>query len=202
MSMRAVVTDQALNISTRFLENVLSDYDRHDFMVRFWDGTLWGNTHNPRFVLVLNHPGALRQMFSTVSELSFGESFVRGDFDLEGDIEAAFELGDFLLQRDQSLPDRVRIGALLLKLPTGAFSEASNGARLHGAVHSKNRDRAAISYHYNVSNDFYALWLDRRMVYSWRISRLAWKVSTVRRNKNWNTSAGSCVCSQATICWI
>lgn len=166
MSMRAVVTDQAVNISTRFLENVLSGYDRHDFMVRFWDGTPWGNSHNPRFVMTLNHPGALRQMFSAASELSFGEAFVRGDFDLEGDIEAAFELGDFLLQGEQSISERMRIGALLLKLPTAAHLEASGRTRLQGAVHSKNRDRAAVTYHYDVSNDFYALWLDRRMVYS------------------------------------
>ena len=30
----------------------------------------------------------------------------------------------------------------------------------------KERDKQAISYHYNRSNDFYALWLDQRMVYS------------------------------------
>jgi cyclopropane-fatty-acyl-phospholipid synthase len=166
MPMRAVVTDQAVGISTRFLENVISGYDGSDFMVRFWDGTRWGNTRDPRFVLVLNHPGALRQMFSAASELSFGEALVKGDFDLEGDIEAALELGDFLLRREQSIPERMRIGALLLKLPAGARSEARGGACLHGAVHSKGRDRAAVSYHYNISNDFYALWLDRRMVYS------------------------------------
>jgi cyclopropane-fatty-acyl-phospholipid synthase len=166
MSMRAIVTDQAVNISTRFLENVLLGYDRHDFMVRFWDGTSWGNTRNPRFVMVINHPGALRQMFSAASELSFGEAFVRGDFDLEGDIEAAFELGDYLLQREQSIPERMRIGALLLKLPAATHTEASGGTQLRGAVHSRSRDRAAVTYHYDVSNDFYSLWLDRRMVYS------------------------------------
>ena len=164
--MRAVVTDQAVNLSIRFLENVLSSYDCHNFMARFWDGSSWGNTRNPRFVMVLNHPGALRQMFSVASELSFGEAFVRGDFDLEGDIEAAFELGDYLLQREQSIPERMRIGALLLKLPAAAHTETSGGTQLRGAVHSRSRDRAAVTYHYDVSNDFYSLWLDRRMVYS------------------------------------
>jgi cyclopropane-fatty-acyl-phospholipid synthase len=32
--------------------------------------------------------------------------------------------------------------------------------------HSKNENRAAIRFHYDVSNDFYRLWLDRAMVYS------------------------------------
>ncbi|MBN1218413.1 MAG: class I SAM-dependent methyltransferase [Anaerolineae bacterium] len=47
--------------------------------------------------------------------------------------------------------------------------EARNGrqaATLDGEAHSLNRDRQAVTYHYNVSNDFYAFWLDRRMVYS------------------------------------
>ena len=35
-----------------------------------------------------------------------------------------------------------------------------------GGQHSKRRDRQAVTYHYNLSNDFYSLWLDRRMVYS------------------------------------
>ena len=39
-------------------------------------------------------------------------------------------------------------------------------ARLSGTRHSRERDRAAITYHYDVGNEFYALWLDRRMVYS------------------------------------
>ena len=39
-------------------------------------------------------------------------------------------------------------------------------ADLDGEVHSIDRDRQAISYHYDVSNDFYALWLDRNLVYS------------------------------------
>src|SRR3989454_11417290 len=33
-------------------------------------------------------------------------------------------------------------------------------------VRAKQRDRQAIAFHYDVSNDFYALFLDRRMVYT------------------------------------
>src|SRR5205814_2410898 len=35
-----------------------------------------------------------------------------------------------------------------------------------GKRHELSRDKAAIQYHYDVGNDFYALWLDERMVYS------------------------------------
>src|SRR5690606_18731832 len=32
--------------------------------------------------------------------------------------------------------------------------------------HSRTRDRQAVSFHYDVSNEFYRLWLDSRMIYS------------------------------------
>jgi cyclopropane-fatty-acyl-phospholipid synthase len=106
-------------------------------------------------------------MLMSPSELTLGEAFIHDDFDIEGDIEGAFELADFLLSRDFSVMDKLKLGGMLTRLP--AESEPQNGrqgADLVGSVHSKERDRKAISYHYDVSNDFYALWLDRSMVYS------------------------------------
>src|SRR6184192_409165 len=40
------------------------------------------------------------------------------------------------------------------------------GAKVRGLLHSKERDREATNYHYDRSNDFFALWLDTRMIYS------------------------------------
>lgn len=39
-------------------------------------------------------------------------------------------------------------------------------AKLRGKQHLVERDRQAVTYHYDVSNDFYALWLDPGMMYS------------------------------------
>jgi cyclopropane-fatty-acyl-phospholipid synthase len=62
---------------------------------------------------------------------------------------------------------QVRYGKRLLSLPnTGQPRPGDTAAKLRGSIHSKERDRQAITYHYDRSNDFYALWLDRRMVYS------------------------------------
>ena len=44
-------------------------------------------------------------------------------------------------------------------------------ARIHGRLHSRARDRAVISHHYDLSNDFYALVLDESMAYSSRVLR-------------------------------
>ena len=78
---------------------LLADYPRRDFQVRLWDSTTWGRENQPRFTLVLKHAGALRAMFLSPSELGAGRSLHLRRFDIEGDIEAAFELADYFLVR-------------------------------------------------------------------------------------------------------
>jgi cyclopropane-fatty-acyl-phospholipid synthase len=159
--------DPSINISVRLLEELTTNYHGRGFAVRLWDGTEWCHAHPPHFTLVLSYPGALRNMFMSPSELTLGEAFIHDDFDIEGDIEGAFELADFLLSRDFSVMDKLKFGGMLTRLPAGSeHQNGRQGADLPGSVHSKERDRKAVAYHYNVSNDFYSLWLDRSMVYS------------------------------------
>ncbi len=160
-------TDQTARASIYFLEQLTAEYRRDNFGVRLWDGTKWGDTNQPRFTLVLKHPGALRSMFMPPSELTLGEAFIYNDFDIEGDVEAAVELARYLLIREYSITEKLRYRNLLAKLPAAAGKyNHRQGADLSGAVHSKERDRCAVTYHYDVSNEFYSLWLDRSMTYS------------------------------------
>jgi cyclopropane-fatty-acyl-phospholipid synthase len=149
------------------LEELTAGYPHIDFAVRLWDGTQWGNLDNPDFTLVLNHPGALRNMFMSPNELTLGEAYVKEDFDIEGDIQNVFKFGYFLLDRHFTVSDKLRLQALLRKLPKGTHVQTGqHAAELDGTLHSQERDRRAISHHYDISNDFYKLWLDQRMVYS------------------------------------
>lgn len=75
------------------------------FGVRLWDGTELPSVERPTFTLVLNHPGALRRMFTPPVELSLGEAFICGDFDIEGDIFSAFSLVDAITARTFSPED-------------------------------------------------------------------------------------------------
>ena len=163
-------TDSATTRSLAFLQTLFKDYHPRDFTVRLWDGTIWpAESDPPRFTLVLNHPGALRQMFrETSSDLSIGESYVYNDFDIEGDLEAAFPVADYLAGLDWSLANKLRLGWDLLHLPkeSDLSRQGRQAAQMSGEAHSVERDRQAVTYHYDVSNDFYALWLDRNMVYS------------------------------------
>jgi cyclopropane-fatty-acyl-phospholipid synthase len=152
---------------SEFLDALLKDYPGHDFQVRLWDGTIWGSEIQPRFTLVLNHPGALRAMFSSPSELTLGEAYIHNDFDIEGEVEAAFDLADYLLIQKRSLGESFDLNERLAKLPTSDQQRAGlHIVDLDGKVHSKDRDRQAIRHHYDLPVEFYALWLDSRLVYS------------------------------------
>lgn len=155
--------------SVALLRSALASYHPRDFAIRLWDGTvLNADPGQPnRFTLVLRHAGALRQMFWLANEITLSEAYLYDDFDIEGDVSALFALGDFLMRNPMSTGAKLRLAAALFALPSGRRRRTGRQAvQLEGKVHSVGRDRQAVSYHYDVSNEFFALWLDRQMVYS------------------------------------
>ena len=127
---------------------------------------------DPPFTLVFRNPSVVRSMILGRDPLRLAEAFFRGDIDVEGDFYAALGLKDHL--RAIRLTFRDRVGALLTALrwrsPTNRGPGQGNYlSRLHGRIvksHSKSENLAAISFHYDVSNEFYRLWLDAERVYS------------------------------------
>jgi cyclopropane-fatty-acyl-phospholipid synthase len=168
MALRAEVLPDAAPIekSITFLERLFAHYPARDFQVRFWEGTTWGTENRPQFTLVLKHPGALRRIFRHPDELSMGEAYIYGAFDIEGDIEAAMSLSDALVQSDYPFAERLHLASQLRKLPSGTHRRPQCSPHLSGSVHSERRDRQAIAYHYNLPADFYRLFLDSQLVYS------------------------------------
>lgn len=153
------------------LAGLFGPAERRGFAVRFWDGTLdLPSGADPGFTLVLPAPWALRRMLLPPSELRLAEAFARGDFEIEGDLEAAAAAAQALRDRLARPGAIARLVPRLLALPAGPRARAPARRRLGAGRfaprHSRRRDRAAVRSHYDVGNDFYALWLDRRMVYS------------------------------------
>ncbi len=212
MPAKGVKTEEGtIKASLAFLENLLGDYRPRDFAVRLWDGNTWdAEPGRPaRFTLVLKHPGALRSMFWPPGEISLAEAYIYDDFDIEGGIEDVFGLADHLLTRRRSPAERLLQARRVLSLPAGrGDGRARTGreaARLRGTRHSKERDRQAVTYHYDVPGEFYALWLDERMVYSCASTTrsrsgtgyAAWRPSPTRRAGSPTrppTGCGGCTC--------
>ena len=149
------------------VQELLREYRPRNFAVEFWDGTRLDPEPGQfcRFTWRINHPGALRAAFSASRQVALGEAYIHNDFDVSGDILAIFPLAEHLAERNWSTKEKLRLAGLLLGLPSRTH-DGAEAARLRGRVHSPARDRQAVTFHYDVSNDFYRLWLDHAMVYS------------------------------------
>ena len=120
---------------------------------------------------------ALRRMLWSPGQLGLSRAYVAGEIDAPGDIFTAFSALSSAGKFAEPGPFRpLSAGELWLLLRTavrlGAIGpnpapppEEARVAR-KGRMHSQRRDAAAISHHYDVGNDFYALVLGPSMVYS------------------------------------
>lgn len=166
------MTDPHLRIARRVVAETFGLPQERRFSVRYWDGSSEPAASEPdsAFTLVIRRPGALRGMLFPPSQLAFGEAFLRGDIDLEGDLEAAAPIARMVADRLSSAHRLARLVRLLFRLPPSGRTEAAvrprHRSRLWQRRHSQRRDAAAIRHHYDVGNAFYQLWLDSQTVYS------------------------------------
>jgi cyclopropane-fatty-acyl-phospholipid synthase len=151
--------------ATTLLEAIFGETFRRDFDVRLWDGTtLPSLTNRHDFTFIVNTPGALRSAFTPPLERNAGATFISGAINVEGDLTATIARLNAAHDAHSAL-QTARIGLLLLRLPRESRPPPP-GARLRGKRHSRERDRAAISYHYDHPVGFYRAFLDSDLVYS------------------------------------
>jgi cyclopropane-fatty-acyl-phospholipid synthase len=117
----------------------------------------------------------LRRLLWAPSELGLVRAYVSGDLDFEGDIFAALDLPEVIarIARHQrvGLTGRQRLRAVATAGRLGALGPpprppAEEIRRPQGVLHSKARDAASVSHHYDVGNDFYGIVLGPSLVYS------------------------------------
>ena len=164
--------DTVVAAARRVVEDLFGPVETRRFAVRYWDGSTDTVTRSPAFTLVVTRPGAFRRMLLPPSELSIVEGYLFGDIDLEGDLESAADLPDVAAKHVSSAGAASRLLRDVLALPKDEPPEAAKQAHIarrmfrFGREHSAHRDEEAVRFHYDVGNEFYALWLDRQMVYS------------------------------------
>ncbi len=112
--------------------------------VVLWNGREFKFSSEPTVTVYVPSPAALRY-FIRPDLNKLGAAFVEGHIRVEGSVHELFRVAENLVSRLTANP-RGRIPLF--------------------RRHSHKKDRAAIEYHYDVSNDFYAMFLDRNMVYS------------------------------------
>ncbi|MGX2995141.1 class I SAM-dependent methyltransferase [Streptomyces sp. JNUCC 64] len=156
--------------------------------VRAWDGSesdppvpAADRAGTPPPTLVVRHRRALRRLLWKPGELGLARGWVAGELDVEGDLyEALDRLAGLAWEREEGAPGLLgslrdpsvraaaRSFAVLarpLPPPSPPREERPRGGdRPHR--HTRRSDRRAVSHHYDVGNDFYALVLGPSMVYS------------------------------------
>ena len=147
------------------VRRVFRDYPGN-MAVRLWNGqTLAFGGGAPEFTLVFREPRPLRELILTRDPLRLAEAYLLGKVDVEGNLYAALQLKDYLQSLRLSVAEKAAFlsaalcwGALWMKTQAGLRQPGAHpcSTRLAGK-HSRTRDRQAIAFHYDVSNDFYRL---------------------------------------------
>ena len=114
--------------------------------VVLWDGREFAFAAAPRVTVRLKEAEAASALIRP-SLLTLAEAYINGLVDVEGDVREAIRGAE----------------AIARAIPRRFFLRPKG---LTNARHTRNGDRLAVQAHYDVSNEFYALWLDPRMVYS------------------------------------
>jgi cyclopropane-fatty-acyl-phospholipid synthase len=122
-------------------------------------------------------PDALRRLLWHPGELGAAQAYVTGELEVHGDLGATLTQV-FAVGRERGLSGRPGAAAVAqavrrlsssvrdLGLLGRPLPPPASQARARGRLHSRRRDRRAISHHYDLSNEFYALLLDPTMAYS------------------------------------
>ena len=133
---------------SRVIAEIFSQFTGPKFLIKLWNGKVYeyGSGKTASFTLVINDENTARRLLAQGS-LGFGESYMEGKLDIEGDIEA------YLKMRHQF--KRVRKS---IRLAFATFL----------AKRSMPKDRKnQIAYHYDIGNDFFQMLLDpQTMSYS------------------------------------
>jgi len=117
---------------------------------------LLGSDDPPRVRVHLRTPTAVAALLKPSLD-SLGQAYVEGRIDVEGSAQDIMQVALQLAESGEQEQDDKKSGGLLERI----------AQHLKQAMaHTRKSDKEAIQYHYDVSNEFYAQWLDAEMVYS------------------------------------
>ncbi len=134
-------------IEKTLYKNIFSNLFSDPCSIKFWDGEeINYGTGESSFRIVLNEPLPISEVIADPS-VSFGEAYMFKRLDIEGNIEDVIES---LYKNSKSfLRDKEKYAKILNPIKNTLRKSKEN-----------------ISFHYDIGNEFYQLWLDKSMTYS------------------------------------
>ena len=137
------------------------------FTLRFWDGSELTETVAGGPVLTVRSPGAVAHLLRAPGQLGLGRAYAAGELDAD-DLDRVIALLDTFTAPtiDRATRARLTLAAVRACGLTRPPRIPAGELRPRGRRHSRERDERAVRHHYDVSNDFFALFLDDSMTYS------------------------------------
>ena len=155
----------------KLLRQIFGD-DPGDFRIESYDGAKVGSDDVETVVRITSPDFFRRLVVGRGGELALSRAFVAGDIEVDGSIYDVLSIRDragAISVNKELLKELARsVGIEKIsdlrgqKLPPIPPEES----KLSGRLHSRQRDKESISSHYDVSNEFYQLFLGSTMVYS------------------------------------
>ena len=137
------------------------------FALRFWDGSELAPTTPGGPVFTVRSPAAVAHLLRAPGQLGLGRAYAAGELEAD-DLDRVIGLLDTFKAPAIDTKTRLRLTLAavracgLMRPPPIPASEL----RPRGRRHSRERDARAVRHHYDVSNEFFALFLDESMTYS------------------------------------
>ncbi len=137
------------------------------FTVEFWDGTKLASTTGGGPTFSVRSPRAAAHVLRAPGQLGLGRAYVSGELEVD-DIDAVIALLDSWQPPSLEGADKraLLLGAVRAAGVTKPPPRPDAELRPSGRRHSKERDARAVRHHYDVSNEFFELFLGPTMVYS------------------------------------
>ena len=135
-----------MDVEKNFFKSFLKNFNEISFKLRFWDGEeIEIGSDLPKFKIILNKPLKKKDLLTSTS-LAFGEAYMNGDIEIEGDMFTAFNE--------------------LLRCIDKFSTNFSSLTKIFGGSTSMKKQKEEVTSHYDIGNDFYKIWLDDTLSYS------------------------------------
>ena len=137
------------------------------FTLRLWDGTDVPATRDASLTLTFRSPRAVAYLLRAPGQLGLSRAYVSGELEVN-DLDALVSVIDAWRPPKLSAAGLARLLLAAARAARGIPRPTPPAAELRprGALRSPSRDARAVRHHYDVSNEFFALFLDRSMTYS------------------------------------
>lgn len=135
------------------------------FVIQLWnDNKLRIGNDLSAFTLKIKDAGVLRDLILFRDPMRLAEAYFDGSIEVDGDFNAALSLRNYLETLKLPFATKLNLALKVLFLNNHKFANPLDFIRDSESPRENGKD--TIAFHYDISNDFYQLWLDDRMLYS------------------------------------